>query len=185
MKQFEEALASFRQAVAILEKLTAGDPGNVESQRFLSVIFNRMGALLVALERLDQAIESYRKDLDVARKLAVIDPSNAGWQHDLWASYYRLGQIEVDAKRLEAARASYAQAVSVIEKLSGANPENVLWQTELVATLVAFAPLGGDTLSAYKQALAILQRLEAAGMLPTRQKDWIALLQQEIEVLQK
>jgi len=75
--------------------------------------------------------------------------------------------------------------VSVIEKLSGANPENVLWQTELVATLVAFAPLGSDALSAYKQALAILQRLEVAGMLPTRQKDWIALLQQEIEVLQK
>jgi tetratricopeptide (TPR) repeat protein len=185
LKQFEEALASYRQAVAILQKLTTNDPGDVESQRFLSVIFNRMGAVLVALERPDEAIENYRKDLEIAQKLAAIDPSNLGLQHDLWISYYRLGRMEVHANRPDAARASYAQAVTVIEKLAAANPENVTWQTELAVTLVALAPFGGDALSAYKRALAILQRLEAAGILPAAQKNWIALLEQEIDRLPK
>jgi tetratricopeptide (TPR) repeat protein len=184
-KRYEDALASFRGAIGIVEALVASDLGNVEWQRFLSVNLNRMGALLATLNHLDEAIEASRRDLDIARQLAAIDPGNTEWQHDLWVSYYKLGQMQVGAKRLDEARASYVQAVTVIDKLSGSNSENVVWQTELVATLVALAPLGGDALGHYKQALAILQRLDTGGKLPANKKDWIALVQQAIEVLQK
>jgi tetratricopeptide (TPR) repeat protein len=144
-----------------------------------------MGALLVALKRPDEAIESFREDLVIARRLAAIDPGNPEWQHDLWLSYYKLGQMEADAKRLDAARANYSEALAIIEKLSASGPDNVVWQTEIVATLVGLAPLGANALVHYRRALAILQRLEAAGTLPARQKGWIALIQQAIEVLQK
>jgi hypothetical protein len=42
-----------------------------------------------------------------------------------------------------------------------------------------------DALGHYKQALAILQRLDAGGNLSPNQKGWIALVQQAIEALQK
>jgi tetratricopeptide (TPR) repeat protein len=184
-KQFDAALASYRSAVVILKKLAAGDPGNVEWAHLLSVDYNAMGTLLTALGRRDEAIESYRNDLAIAVTLAGIDPGNAEWQHDLWASYYKLGRMQVDAKRPDEARASLASAVAVLAKLTTASPQNVRWQTELVATLVALAPLGGDASNLYKQALAILHRLDAEGRLPADKKGWIPLLEAEIGRLPK
>jgi tetratricopeptide (TPR) repeat protein len=183
--QFDAALASFGRAIAIAEKLVMIDPGNAESEHLLSVSLNAMGRLLVSLNRLDEAVESYRKDLAIAIKLAATDPANREWQHDLWVSYYTLGVVALNANRPDDARASFREGLTVIEKLATSNPDQAAWQTELVATLVALAPLGGDALGHYKQALAILQRLDTGGKLPADKKDWIALVQQAIEVLQK
>ena len=77
--------------LAIMEKLAAADPGNLEWQRDLSVNYSKTGDVLGALGRNEEALDIYRKDLAITTRLAAADPGNALWQRDLSISYERLG----------------------------------------------------------------------------------------------
>ena len=78
-----EALKSFRDGLAIAERLAQSDPGNAGWQRDLSVATNEIGDVLVAQGNLPEALKSFRDGLAIRERLAQSDPGNAGWQRDL------------------------------------------------------------------------------------------------------
>ncbi len=84
-----EALKSFREGLAIGERLAKSDPGNAGWQRDLSVSYDRVGDVLVAQGNLPEALKSFRDGLAIRDRLAKSDPGNAGWQRDLSVSYDR------------------------------------------------------------------------------------------------
>ncbi len=90
-----EALRSFRDGLAISERLAKSDPGNAGWQRDLSVSHNRVGDVLVAQGDLPAALARYRRRLAISERLAEADPGNAGWQRDLSVSYERVGDVLV------------------------------------------------------------------------------------------
>jgi tetratricopeptide (TPR) repeat protein len=58
-----EALKSYRDELAIADRLAKADPGNAGWQRDLSVSYNKLGDVLVALGNLPEALKSYRDEL--------------------------------------------------------------------------------------------------------------------------
>ena len=81
------AMATFRKASAIAERLAKADPGNAGWQRDLSVSHEKIGDVLRAQGNLPGALESYRASLAIIERLAKADPGNAGWQRDLSVSH--------------------------------------------------------------------------------------------------
>jgi tetratricopeptide (TPR) repeat protein len=87
-----EALNSFRDGLAIADRLAKSDPGNAGWQRDLSVSFNNIGDVLVAQGNLPEALNSFRDGLAIADRLAKSDPGNAGWQRDLIVSHVKISE---------------------------------------------------------------------------------------------
>ena len=102
-----EALKSFRDALAIRDRLAKADPGNAGWQRDLSVSYNKIGDVLVAQGNLPEALASYQASLAISDRLAKADPGNAGWQRDLSVSYDRVGDVLVAQGNLPEALKSY------------------------------------------------------------------------------
>jgi tetratricopeptide (TPR) repeat protein len=89
-----EALKSYRDSLAIVDRLAKADPGNTGWQRDLSVSYEKVGNVLVAQGNLPEALKSYRDSLAIVDRLAKVDPGNAGWQRDLAVSYGRVATVE-------------------------------------------------------------------------------------------
>ena len=85
------ALKSYRDSVAIREKLSKQDPGNAGWQRELSVSYNNVGDVQRDQGDLAGALKSYRDTLAILEKLAKQDPGNAGWQADFAFSCWQTG----------------------------------------------------------------------------------------------
>ena len=88
-----EALKSYRDSLAIRERLAKSDPSNAGWQRDLSVSYINVGDVQKAQGDLAGALKSYRDNLAIAERLAKSDPTNAGWQRDLALSYGRIGDM--------------------------------------------------------------------------------------------
>ena len=95
----DQALAVYRDSLAIQERLASTDPGNTDWQRGLSVSYNRLGDVLVAQGKLDEALKAYRDGLGIAVRLAATDPDDPKWQRDLSAWYDRIGDVLVTQGR--------------------------------------------------------------------------------------
>ena len=89
------ALTSYRDGLAIADRLAKADPGNAGWQRDLSVSYEKIGDVQVAQGDLAGALKSYRDSLAIADRLAKSDPGNAGWQRDLSVSYDKIGDVQV------------------------------------------------------------------------------------------
>ena len=87
------ALNSYRDSLAIREKLAKQDPSNADWQSHLSVSYERIGDVQRDQGDLAGALQSYRAGLAIAEKLAQQGPTNAGWQSDLALSYWQVATV--------------------------------------------------------------------------------------------
>ena len=100
------ALNSFRDGLAISERLVKSDPSNAEGQRYLSVSYDKVGSVLMAQGNLAAALASYRDGLAIRERLAKSDANNAGWQRDLSVSYDNIGDLLEQLEGPDGGRAS-------------------------------------------------------------------------------
>ena len=163
-----EALKSYRDGLAIADRLAKADPGNAGWQRDLSVSYNKIGDVLVAQGNLPEALKSYRDGLAIVDRLAKADPGNAGWQRDLSVS------LREDRRRAGGAGqpAGGAEILSRRPRDRRAagqgRPGNAGWQRDLSVSynkigdvLVAQGNLP-EALKSYRDGLAIGERLAKA-----------------------
>ena len=73
-----EALKSFREALAIRERLARTDPGNADWQHDLAVAHEKIGEVMMAQGNLPQALKSFRDWFTIADRLADADPPLSG-----------------------------------------------------------------------------------------------------------
>ena len=162
-----DALREYGEAHRLALRLTAGDPGNTEWQRDLSVSYNKLGDVAVAQGQLEDAAQAYREGLAIVNKLAASDPGNTQWQRDLSVSYERLGDVAVAQGRLDDAAQAYRDGLAIVDKLAAGDPGNAGWQRDLS---VSYDRLGDvavaqgkldDAARAYREGLAIVNKLTA------------------------
>ena len=113
----DNALKSYRVALAIRERLTAADPGNTQWQRDLSISYNKVADVLTTQGRLDDALKAYQSALAIRVRLVAADRSNTQWQRDFLTSVGRINNIAYRfllARNFEMALASADQAVSLL-----------------------------------------------------------------------
>jgi tetratricopeptide (TPR) repeat protein len=169
--KLDEALKTYRDSLAIRERLAAADRSNTEWQRGLSISYEKVGEVLVAQNKLDDALKTYRDGLKIADRLAAADRSNTQWQRDLSVSYERVGNVLVAQGKLDEALKTYRDSLAIRERLAAADPSNTKWQRELQFSI---KKVGGI---AYNFVLArnFLRALEAAdqGTLLAPEQLWL------------
>jgi tetratricopeptide (TPR) repeat protein len=129
--KLEPALKSYRDSLAIFEKLAKQDPSNAGWQRDFSVSYNKVGDVQSAQGDLAGALKSYRDSLAIREKLAKQDRGNAGWQRDLSVSYNKVGDVQSAQGDLAGAFKSSRDSLAIFEKLAKRDPSNAGWQADL------------------------------------------------------
>jgi tetratricopeptide (TPR) repeat protein len=81
-----EALKSYKDSLAIRDRLAKSDPGNMDWQRDLSISYGRVGGVQEAQGDLSEALKTFRDGLAIRDRLAKSDPGDSGLQRDLSAS---------------------------------------------------------------------------------------------------
>ena len=89
------ALAAYKAALAIRERLATADPGNVKWQRDLSTAHSNIGNVLLAQGNLSNALAAYKGSLVIAERLATADPGDAGLQDDLSDVHDEIAEVLV------------------------------------------------------------------------------------------
>ena len=159
------ALKSYRDSLAIRDRLAKSDPGNAGWQRDLSVSYNKVGDVQVAQGDLAGALKSYRDSFAIRDRLAKSDPGNAGWRRDLAVSHNKIGNAQVAQGDLAGALAAYRDSLAIADRLAQSDPGNAGWQRDLAVSYnkigdvqVAQGDLAG-ALKSYRDSLAIRDRL--------------------------
>jgi hypothetical protein len=107
-------------------------------------------------------------------------PGDPGWQRDLSVADDKIGDVLVAQGNLSEALKSYRDGLAIADRLAKAGPGNAQWQSDLVVSLVKLGDAGDDPRARYTRALAITQRLDAAGKLPEGQKALIGDLEKRL-----
>ncbi|MFZ2017233.1 MAG: tetratricopeptide repeat protein, partial [Methyloceanibacter sp.] len=163
-----EALKSYRDGLAIAERLAAAKPGIVRFQRDLSVSNERVGDVLMAQGELDAALEQYRASLARMVPFRDADPANTDLQRFTSVTLDKIGDALVAKGSLAEALKSYRDSLAIIDPLAKSDPSNAGWQRDLS---VAYNKIGdvlmaqgkiAEALASYREDLAITSRLAAA-----------------------
>jgi len=162
------ALASYRDSLAIMERLTKADPGSTDWQRDLSISYEKVGDVLVTQGSLFEAIVSYMRSGTILERLVQSDPGNTLWQLDLSVAYEELGDVGAAEGFLPLALFSYRESLPIRERLAKSDPSNAGWQRNLS---VLYGKVGDvlkaqgnltDALQSSRDSLAISERLAKA-----------------------
>ena len=163
----DDALAAFREFLAIYQRLTGTDPSNVGWQRELAAAHYKVGGVYQEQGRLDEALTALRQYFAIFQHLTASDPSNTGWQRELAVAHSRVGDIHWAQGRLDDALAAFREYLAILQRLTAAHRSNTGWQRELA---IAHSKVGGihqeqgdldDALAALHKELAIFQHLTA------------------------
>jgi tetratricopeptide (TPR) repeat protein len=87
------ALKSYRDSLAIRERLAQSDPGNAGWQRDLSTAYENVGKVQMAQGDLVGALKSYRDSLAIRERLVALDPANKQWHDSLDAAAAGIGGL--------------------------------------------------------------------------------------------
>ena len=126
-----EALKSFRDSLAIADRLAKADPNNAGWQRDLSVSLSKVGDVLVAQGNLPEALEI------VPRQPRDCRPPRQGrsQQRRLAARSLRLlrqsGRCARGARQPAEALKSFRDSLAIEDRLAKADPNNAGWQRDL------------------------------------------------------
>jgi tetratricopeptide (TPR) repeat protein len=170
----EEALATYRKALAIREKFTALDPTNAKWRFQLSISHQRVGNILAMSGQREQALQAFRTSLEISEKLAADDPGNTQVRQDLAVSYNKVGDMLAGAGLREQALAAYRKSLAVIEKLAADEPDNTLWKRHLATSweyiggALASGGQRDEALAAYRASLAIREKPRCRRSQPCR-----------------
>ena len=120
--RLDEALAAFRESLAITQCLASMDPSNADWQRDLTDAHARVGNILQAQGQLDEALAEFRESLAIFQRLASMDPSNASWQRELAIAHARVGDILQAQDQLDEALAEFRESLAITQRLAFDRP---------------------------------------------------------------
>jgi tetratricopeptide (TPR) repeat protein len=169
-----ETLKSYRNGLAIAQRLAKADPADTGWQDDLSVSYAKIGDVSRAQGDLGEALKSYRDSLAILERLVNTHPGNTQWQRGLSVSYSRVGDVLVAQENLQEALKSYRDSLAIRERLANSDPGNTQWQRDLS---VSYEKIGdvlekrrdlGEALKSYRDSLAIRERLAKVDPANTR-----------------
>jgi len=81
--QLDEAMAAFRESLAIDQRLASIDPSNTGWQHNLAIAYYKLGQAYQGMENEENAQSSYRSAVEAMERAVAMSPGNVGWKQDL------------------------------------------------------------------------------------------------------
>lgn len=161
----DEAGAACREALAVAEPVVAKSQRFVFRQGFAAML-ERLGDLCLAAGDAEGSEPAFTRSLDIRRSLVDAEPARADLQRELAVAFAKMGEWSAAAGREEEALAFFLKDAEITERLAQSAPERADWQVDLAVTLANLAQFGGGpSRELLAEAVAILRRLEARGVL--------------------
>ncbi len=127
--------------VASARRLAEADPANSQAQRDLSISYNKLADVAVAVGDTVRAQQLFTDGLAIRRRLAEADPTNSQAQRDLSVSYEKLGDVAVAVGDTVRAQQLFTDGLAIRRRLAEADPVNAGKQRDLVISLVQLGQL--------------------------------------------
>ncbi|MGY0794226.1 toll/interleukin-1 receptor domain-containing protein [Azospirillum argentinense] len=169
------ARALYEESLGIRRRLVEKEPGDTEFQRDLSISLNKVADIQQHYNP-SGARDLYQESLGIVRRLAEKKPDNTGLQRDLSISLDRIADIQ-ESDDPDGTRALYEESLEIRRRLAEREPDNTEFQTDVVVSLHRIAQAGVQPEPHLSEALAILTRLNARGLLSSDQRGWISILE--------
>jgi tetratricopeptide (TPR) repeat protein len=126
-----EALKSYRDGLAIRERLANADSANAERQRDLSLSHEKIGDVLAVQGKLPDALESFRNQRTIAERVAKANPDNAELQVGLSLSHEKVGEALMAQGKLDEALEAFRSQLEITEQLArAADTDDNDWQRD-------------------------------------------------------
>jgi tetratricopeptide (TPR) repeat protein len=181
-----EALAAYRKAVAIRQKLVDANPGVPDFRRDLAHSHNNIAAVLDQTGKRAEALAALRETLTIRQKLADSHPALLEFQGDLASNHFSIGaMLSVLGKPAEAL-AAHEKALAIRQKLADTNPAVIEFQSSLawshhnVGLLLARLGKLDEALAAHEKARAVRQKLADTDPGVTEFQKALAVSQQNV-----
>jgi len=164
----EDALASYRTALAIQQKLAPTPPEEPSLQRELSATHLRIGDVLKRMGDTRGALEAYRASLAIREALVAADPRGLTTRRDLAIALSSVGAAEVALGHDDAALELYERSRALRDELNSEQPDDAQLQRDRSSICLRIGgrlQAIGDheaALRQYQQALALRQQLVEA-----------------------
>jgi tetratricopeptide (TPR) repeat protein len=163
----EEAMQSFRGALASVETRLQASADDSDAQRDLSVTHERIGNVLLARGDGPDALQAYRSALGIRGALVARDPANVLWRRDLSVIHRKIGDVLVAQGDVAGGLKAYRKSLDIAEALVATDPYNTNSQRDLSLShykigdvLMAQGDQAG-ALQAYRRDLEIAEALTA------------------------
>ncbi|MBN9146622.1 MULTISPECIES: ATP-binding protein [unclassified Nitrobacter] len=126
-----DALKSYRDGLAIRDRLAKADSANTERQRDLSLSHEKIGDVLAVQGKLTEALESFRSQRAVTERLAQANPGNAELQVGLSLSHEKVGEALMAQGNLDEALEAFRSQLEITEQLArAADTDDNDWQRD-------------------------------------------------------
>jgi tetratricopeptide (TPR) repeat protein len=129
----QQALAKYREALAIQTDLLQANPDNSTLLSNAALTHRRIAGLLKD-EQPDAALIEYKAAVEKRKKLFEKDPGIVPWRTGLAMDHKLLGDLLLDLKDFRGALQNYSAASSIEEGLVQKDPGNVGWQRTFAVT---------------------------------------------------
>ena len=118
------ALASYRKAETIADRLSKSDPGNANWQFDLAASNENVAGVLMAKGNFGEALKLYETKREIISHLMEADPGNPRWQRELSRSHDNIGDTQMTRGHLPEALVSYQASLANRERLANTDPGN-------------------------------------------------------------
>jgi serine/threonine protein kinase/Tfp pilus assembly protein PilF len=168
LNERNKAEADLRSAIAILEKLSAQFPDDLDSRQVLATSNSSLGKLLQGHGEFDEAEKHFRRGISIWSRLAVTKPTAAVYRQSIHACHGLLYRLLKDHGHPAEADDAYREIVASFEKDAAGTPTDVAKQAALIdAWRLAGEVLRSsnrevDAKQAYLNGISVATRLAAA-----------------------
>ena len=187
--RFNAAIRQFASAAQLYEKLAA-DAANAQARHDLGVANNRVGDLLRRLGKPAEAVAIYRKSLAAAGELAA-NKEDLDAQRDVWVCLTKVAVACQESRDFVQSAQIFAQALTKARQIATSRPADATAQSDLAKAFLAVAMDAAEAgrpteaAAAYRQALAVLDRMDQAKILSETDRQLRAMIDKELKAVLK
>ncbi len=175
------ALRYREEAATLRRQLSLAAPDDMDRLQSLSFALNGLGRLQKSLGLAEDALASLSEDLDIAARLAETDRSDTGLQRDLYISHLDIGDLKSESGDATGASKDYEQALAIMADLTKAEPDNAEFGWSFALVNMRLGDLYPNEEKYYADALAVLKRQDAAGVLREDRREWLAIAEEKLD----
>jgi tetratricopeptide (TPR) repeat protein len=165
---YPQALAAFREELALSERLAASDPNSVEYRRNVAFSHENIGMMLLSLGDPQAALASFRQRLAGFEALAALDPTSMAHQRNILVSHNQIAGTLRALGDTEGARRSHLATYELAQRLLAHDPSSIVALADVHGAAYNLALVAQDVAdhataqSRLEEALTLARRMVAA-----------------------